>query len=95
MVRRTTFAKEKKPTFNSVSVGATRMEMMEKAINSGTLPQSFVEKLINKFSVDETFGELEDVAMIVPWLASEESRWINGSSVMAHGGDRYMLAAQG
>jgi 3-oxoacyl-[acyl-carrier protein] reductase len=90
-----TFAKEKKATFNSVSVGATRTEAMEKAISSNALPEGFLEGLVDRVSADTRFGEPEDVAMIVGWLASEESRWINGASVMAHGGDAYMLAAQG
>lgn len=91
----TSFAREKKATFNSVSVGATRTEAMENAITSNALPDGFLEELVDRVSADARFGEPEDVAMIVAWLASEESRWINGASVMAHGGDMYMLAAQG
>jgi 3-oxoacyl-[acyl-carrier protein] reductase len=31
-------------------------------------------------------GEVDDVAQIVAWLASEESRWITGQALSASGG---------
>lgn len=88
-----TFGASKLATFNSVSVGATKTEAMEKALSS--MPDGFMEAQIENFSAEKRFGEPDDVAMIVAWLASEESRWINGASVQANGGNQYMLAAQG
>lgn len=89
------FAKKHLATFNSVSVGATRTESMQKALDGNFFPQEFVDKMMDRSSAEYRVGEPEDVAMIVAWLASEESRWINGASVMAHGGDKAMIALQG
>lgn len=82
-------------TFNSVSVGATKTEAMEKVLNSGSFSQEFIDKMVERSTAERRIGEPEDVAMIVAWLASEESRWMNGACVMAHGGDRHMIPVQG
>jgi 3-oxoacyl-[acyl-carrier protein] reductase len=82
-------------TFNSVSVGATRTDTMEEAINTGTFSPEFIETIGNRSTAEKRVGVPEDVAMIVGFLASEESRWINGSWVMANGGDRAMIPVQG
>jgi 3-oxoacyl-[acyl-carrier protein] reductase len=88
-------AAEHNVTFNSVSVGPTKTDAMSKALEAGVLPDEFVDGLKKRASAEHRIGEPEDVAMIVAWLASGESRWINGASVMAHGGDKAMVAAQG
>jgi 3-oxoacyl-[acyl-carrier protein] reductase len=31
-------------------------------------------------------GEVDDIAQIVAWLASEESRWMTGQALSASGG---------
>ena len=90
-----TYARKHLASFNSVSVGATRTEAMDKAISGKFFSDAFIEKMLDRSSAEKRIGEPEDVAMIVAWLASEESRWINGASIMANGGDKAMIPAQG
>lgn len=82
-------------TFNSVSVGATQTDAMDQALSSGTIASEFIEKLSERSSAEKRMGKPEDVAMIVAWLAGEESRWINGACIMANGGDKTMIPVQG
>lgn len=89
------YGKEHLATFNSVSVGATKTESMKNAIEGNFFPKEFVDKIMDRSSAEYRIGEPEDVAMIVAWLASEESRWINGASIMANGGDKAMIPVQG
>lgn len=90
-----TYARKHLATFNSISVGATRTEAMEKAFEGDFFSEEWKAKLLDRSSAEGRLGEPEDVAMIVAWLASEESRWINGASVMAHGGDRALVPVHG
>jgi 3-oxoacyl-[acyl-carrier protein] reductase len=46
-------------------------------------------------TAEKRLGQPEDIAFIVGFLASEEGRWINGSSVSAHGGMKSLLTLQG
>lgn len=89
------YAQKHLATFNSVSVGATKTEAMVKAIDGGFFSDEWIDKMLDRSSAERRIGEPEDVAMIVAWLACDESRWINGASIMAHGGDKGMLAAHG
>ena len=68
-------------TINSVSVGATRTDLMTNAMDAGVLPQAFIDALIDKHTAEKRFAEVEDIAAVVGFLASEESRWINGKSI--------------
>ncbi|KAJ9614289.1 hypothetical protein H2200_002425 [Cladophialophora chaetospira] len=79
-------------TINSVSVGATKTELLRSPEEGGVLPQEFIDMLASKHTADRRLGEVEDIAGIVGFLASEESRWINGNNVPANGGS--MLEAQ-
>ena len=88
-------ARKHSASFNSVSVGPTRTDAMAKAIDGKFFSDEFMEKMYDRSSAEQRIGEPEDVAMIVAWLASQESRWINGASIMAHGGDKAMISAQG
>lgn len=89
------YARKHLATFNSVSVGATRTEATVKAFEGNFFSDEFKDKMLDRSSAEKRMGEPDDVAMIVAWLASDESRWINGASIMAHGGDKSMIPAQG
>jgi 3-oxoacyl-[acyl-carrier protein] reductase len=82
------FAADKGVTFNSVSVGPVATESLQ--IARGTLPESFNRDLLD--STLKRIAEVEDVAYIVGFLASEEGRWVNGASVPAHGGHKAVLS---
>ncbi|KAH8765008.1 hypothetical protein F5883DRAFT_105472 [Diaporthe sp. PMI_573] len=88
-----TFASARGITFNSVIVGATATDAMQSAL--ATMPAGFSEKVIADTSAAPRFGEPEDIAYIVGFLASEEGRWVNGAAVSANGGNRETLAALG
>ena len=67
-------------TINSVSVGITKTDLVTTAMENGALPPEFIKDLAAKHTADSRIGEVEDIAGIVGFLASEESRWINGES---------------
>lgn len=87
------FASTRGITFNSVIVGPTATDALQSALP--TLPAGFVEKVIAETSAAPRFGEPEDIAYVVGFLASEEGRWVNGAAVSANGGFRQTLAALG
>ena len=80
-------------TINSVSVGPTMTDAVRIPLQTGALSQDFIDGLSARASADKRIGEVEDIAGVVGFLASEESRWINGNSVPANGGS--MLEIQG
>lgn len=47
-------------------------------INSNLLPEGFIEHQMETPTAEKRFGEPEDTAMVVAWLAREESKWIMG-----------------
>ena len=83
------FAAEKHCTINSVSVGGTETEAALKAIKM--MPKEMVEAIKGKQTAEHRLGVPEDIAMIVGFLASEESRWVNGANVPANGGSMLLL----
>ncbi|KAI8160279.1 hypothetical protein K4K49_003086 [Colletotrichum sp. SAR 10_70] len=87
------FSSEKGITFNSVIVGPTLTDAFEEVTKS--MPAELKEKYLAETSAAPRFGEPEDIAYIVGFLASEEGRWVNGAAVSANGGFRSMLAALG
>lgn len=88
------YSAEKGITINSVSVGATMTDLIKTAMEVGALPRAYVEDVLQaKHTAGNRLGEVDDVADIVTFLASDESRWINGNSIPANGGS--MLEAQG
>lgn len=88
-----TYASKKGITFNSVIVGPTATEAMIAALP--IMPAGYKDKVVADTSAAPRFGEPEDVAYIVGFLASEEGRWVNGAAVSANGGYRQSLAALG
>ncbi|KAF9873969.1 hypothetical protein CkaCkLH20_08703 [Colletotrichum karsti] len=86
------YSAEKGMTFNSVGVGPTATDALERA--KGSFPSDFLMKQIQD-SICGRVGEPEDIAYIVGFLASEEGRWVNGAAVSANGGHRSVLAAFG
>lgn len=77
------YGAEKGITVNSVSVGPTNTEPGRM---SRAFPGDFQAMLRNRVSKEKDLAEPEDVADIVAFLASQDSRWVNGSCVMANGG---------
>ena len=67
-------------TVNAISPGATESDMLDQ------LDRGFVEGLRKATPMENRFGTGQDIADIVSWLASEESRWITGQTIGAAGG---------
>lgn len=85
----TKYAAEKHATFNSVSTGPTTTDGMSAIMD--TMPAAAVERFKAKQTAEHRFGTPEDMAFVVGFLASEESRWINGASIPANGGGVIVL----
>ena len=85
------FAKDKLATFNTVCVGPTATDAFH-AVRQ-CYPKEFIEELSKAVSAAHRVGLPEDIAYIVGFLASEESRWMNGACVSANGGLREVLPA--
>lgn len=83
------FAAEKQCTTNSVSVGQTETDASLAALK--TVPEEVLEKIKARQTADHRMGVPEDIAMLVGFLASEESRWINDANVPANGGSLLLL----
>jgi 3-oxoacyl-[acyl-carrier protein] reductase len=67
-------------TVNAVEPGPTETEMLEK------IPKDLVEGQKKITAVEKRLGTVDDVALVVGWLAEEQSRWISGQSISASGG---------
>jgi len=67
-------------TVNAVNPGPVQSEMLEK------IPKDIVEGQKKSTPVEQRLGTIDDVAQVVGWLASEESRWITGQVISASGG---------
>ncbi|KAK1564088.1 uncharacterized protein LY79DRAFT_684436, partial [Colletotrichum navitas] len=79
-------------TFNSVAVGPTETDAL--AMVNGLIP-GFLDTQIAMSTAANRVGNMDDIAYIVGFLASEEGRWVNGASVSANGGHRETLALFG
>lgn len=80
-------------TVNSVSVGPTMTDAVRIPVALGAVSMDFINGLAAKSTAEKRVAEVEDISGIVGFLASDESRWINGNSIPANGGA--MLEAQG
>ena len=83
-------------TFNSVSVAATETDAFRASLELfGQSVPNIEELMISGHTAEKRVAQPEDVAFIVGFLASEESRWINGAQIPANGGHMLALALQG
>lgn len=87
------FAAESGVTFNTVVVGPTATESLLVAL--GVFGKEFGEGLKAQSTIAHRLAEVEDIARIVGFLASDESGWVNGAAISANGGARNLLAALG
>ncbi|MDO4573601.1 MAG: 3-oxoacyl-ACP reductase family protein [Planctomycetia bacterium] len=68
-------------TVNSVSPGAIRTDLNRKVLEDPAYEANVLKNIPAKF-----IAEPEDIAGIVVFLASEESRYLNGASITVDGG---------
>jgi 3-oxoacyl-[acyl-carrier protein] reductase len=80
-------------TINGVAVGPTMTDSLREAMDAPVAQLGWFEKLKERASAARRIAEVEDIAGIVAFLASDEARWINGNYVPANGG--CMLDLQG
>ena len=85
------FATSKKITVNGVHVGPTATDTLRSAFEK--LPQTLIDKMVERPSAEKRLGEVDDVVGIVSFLASGEARWINCNLIPANGCS--MLELQG
>ena len=77
---------------NAVRVGATITEATRAAASdpnksAETLARERARtKIIEQTSAAARLGEVDDIAQVVAWLATEGSRWVNGQTINANGG---------
>ena len=67
-------------TVNTVNPGPIQSDMLD------NIPQDIVNMQKEQTPAGKRLGTVDDVAQIVAWLASEESRWVTGQSLSASGG---------
>jgi 3-oxoacyl-[acyl-carrier protein] reductase len=67
-------------TVNAVNPGPVQTALME------NIPKDYIEMQKAQTPVQQRVGTVDDIAQIVAWLASEESRWISGQVLSASGG---------
>jgi 3-oxoacyl-[acyl-carrier protein] reductase len=67
-------------TVNSVNPGPVQSKMLD------NIPKDIVDMQKKQTPVGRRLGTVDDVAQIVSWLASEESRWVTGQTISASGG---------
>jgi 3-oxoacyl-[acyl-carrier protein] reductase len=75
-------------TVNAVRVGATVTEASTASAQAGDDParEKARARVIEQTSAGARLGEIDDIAQVVAWLASEGSRWVNGQTLNANGG---------
>ena len=67
-------------TVNAVNPGPVQSELLD------NIPKEIVEMQMKQTPAGNRLGEVDDVAQIVAWLASNESHWITGQALSASGG---------
>jgi len=67
-------------TVNAVNPGPTESDMVEQA------DPAFIEGQRKMTPMQNRLATPDDIAQIVAWLASEESRWVTGQCISASGG---------
>lgn len=84
----TELAKAHHLTVNSVCVGATMTEASQ--ADNDPMRAKAREQIIEKTTADSRLGQIDDIAQIVVWLASEGSRWVNGQVINGSGGVSFL-----
>ncbi|KAJ8116706.1 hypothetical protein OPT61_g1922 [Boeremia exigua] len=67
-------------TVNAVAPGPVESEMLD------DVPRDIVEGQLKITAVEHRVGTVDDIARIVCWLASEDSKWVSGQTISASGG---------
>lgn len=67
-------------TENAVAPGPVESEMLD------DVPKTIIEVQLKATAVEHRIGSTDDVAQIVCWLASEESKWVSGQTISASDG---------
>lgn len=67
-------------TVNSVNPGPCESDLLD------NIPKELTDLQKSLTPVENRTGTEDDVAQIVAWLASEESRWVTGQAYSASGG---------
>ncbi|KAH8624696.1 dehydrogenase with different specificitie [Alternaria alternata] len=67
-------------TVNCVSPGSVESDMLE------TLPEESRDYVLKGTAVEHRVGTADDIAQVVCWIASEDSKWISGQTISASGG---------
>ncbi|KAK6213480.1 3-oxoacyl-acyl-carrier-protein reductase [Colletotrichum tabaci] len=80
-------------TFNSISVGPTETEALAGARDS--YAGEYIREQIKLITAAPRSGNVDDIAYIIGFLASEEGRWVNGALIPANGGHKMTLALFG
>jgi 3-oxoacyl-[acyl-carrier protein] reductase len=68
---------------NAVAPGSTRTPLTEaNGLTEGKIAEEFLDRTV----LERRFGEPEDVARVVAFLASDHARWVTGETVSVDGG---------
>jgi 3-oxoacyl-[acyl-carrier protein] reductase len=67
-------------TVNAVNPGPVQSDLLD------NIPRDIIDMQKAQTPVEKRLGTVDDVAQIVAWLASEESRWVTGQVISASGG---------
>ncbi|KAF3047746.1 hypothetical protein E8E12_011592 [Didymella heteroderae] len=67
-------------TVNAVAPGPVESEMLD------DVPKDIVDVQLKTTAVEHRVGTADDIARIVCWLASEDSKWVSGQTISASGG---------
>ncbi|KAI9170722.1 Dehydrogenase OXI1 [Paramyrothecium foliicola] len=67
-------------TVNTVNPGPVQSDMLD------NIPREIIDIQKKQTALQNRLGTMDDVAQIVAWLASEESRWVSGQAISASGG---------
>ncbi|KAH7313625.1 hypothetical protein B0I35DRAFT_410598 [Stachybotrys elegans] len=67
-------------TVNTVNPGPVQSDMLD------NIPKDIINMQKAQTPVENRLGTTDDIAQIVAWLASEESRWVSGQAISASGG---------
>jgi 3-oxoacyl-[acyl-carrier protein] reductase len=67
-------------TVNSVNPGPVQTALMD------NIPKDYIEMQKAQTPVQQRIGTVDDIAQVVAWLASDESRWVSGQVISASGG---------